>query len=311
MKYNDLDIISTGESGKNIYTEFTWNLIDICNYKCTYCQAGYGHDSTRPVSKFFRDTNKRNIWKQVIKRLSVLQNIDFEVTLVGGEPTLHPDILDILTSLKSVDNCKEIDLITNLSKQYDFFSNIADLNICKLQLIPSIHFEYFNNNITDKIISLSNNTNINIIPAVMLHDNMKFWNVMEKFLQELNQNNIKYSTTFIEDTVNYSANYTSEFFKRFDRYINNQDMIDKFHITTEDHTNHIVSTKDIHEKQIKMFKGWKCNQKSWLIDYDGNIKNSCTEELLNILGTNTKQQITCPKEICDCNAWWYYEKQKI
>ena len=44
-------VIAAGvENPEEINVRFNWMLTDLCNYKCKYCFAGYGHDATRPVS---------------------------------------------------------------------------------------------------------------------------------------------------------------------------------------------------------------------------------------------------------------------
>lgn len=71
--------------------EINIHITDKCNLKCTYCYSNF-YKRKNP------DISKENIIRIVdaFKELGVL-----EVSLIGGEPFLHPDISDIIEYIKS------------------------------------------------------------------------------------------------------------------------------------------------------------------------------------------------------------------
>lgn len=102
----------------------------------------------------------------------------FEVDIIGGESTLHPNIHDILFNINSIENCEEISVLTNLKTA--FFFKDTDLKCYdKVLICPSIHFEYYTQNLLEKCIAISKFNCIKLIPIVMLHDNERYWDSME------------------------------------------------------------------------------------------------------------------------------------
>ena len=59
------DIVAAGNPDYELLT-FSWNLIDVCQYECSYCSAIHFNQHT-----FFKSPESRNAWKNVIKKLSL------------------------------------------------------------------------------------------------------------------------------------------------------------------------------------------------------------------------------------------------
>lgn len=319
MKFNGLDVVQCGypsheHSARKIYTEFAWNIIDVCNFKCSYCGAGFGSDASRPVSNFFKDVNLKKTWKGVIAKLNLAnQGNEFEVDLVGGEPTLHPEIIQVIKSLNDIETCKSIILITNLSKSMDFFHKLDDMLLDKLEINCSVHFEYYIKNKTlDKILQIYKNTNLKIEPVVLLADNPDYWKQVIDFLDTCIEHGIEYNCVFLEPAFGNEPNYSDDFFKTFENYIKHgrSKTGDMYRIITNDGKQHLINIKDIYVNKIKNFKGWKCTPKSWSIDVKGSITNACTGEPLQFRGDNMNICVSCPRTRCSCNVWWNYDKKK-
>jgi len=317
MKLDNREIIEAGilpehHIDKKIYTEFAWNIIDVCNFKCTYCGAGFGNDASRPVSRFFKDDNLIKTWKGVITKLKLAnQENDFEVDLVGGEPTLHPDILEVLSELNQIKTCKSIILITNLSKPISFFHDIDKLGLNKLEINCSVHFEYYKKNKTlEKILQIKNDTSVRIEPVVLLPDDKQYWEQVVNFLETCITNDIEYNCVFLEPAFGNEPEYCDDFYETFDKYINHgrSKTGERYRVVTDDQTEHKITIKDIYVNKIKSFKGWKCTPKSWSIDVNGSITNSCTGEPLQLQGSNMNKCVACPRTKCSCNVWWNYHK---
>lgn len=301
MQYNGELIETCGIKNYNFKT-FTWKLIDVCNQRCTYCNEGFGSDQFRPKSSFFSDESQIFAYHNVLKILKLRSLGEFEVDIIGGEPTLHPHICDILNKINAISNCKEISLLTNLKKPIDFFKQLDQKSYDKLLICPSIHFEYYSEELLSKCIEINEFKHIKMIPIVMLHDNQKYWDHMQNFLEGLIENDVEYNISFINSCYDYSVNYSSDFYERFSRYF------------THDENRYIFNDRllldkyDIHKNDLVKFKGWSCRPLRYVISHSGEISNACTKQRIDFL--NSKSFVSCPLDSCDCNVHWNYEKYK-
>ena len=301
MTYNGENIVSCGIKNYNFKT-FTWKLIDVCNQQCSYCNEGFGSEQFRPKSSFFKDEKQRTSYKNVLKILKLRSIGKFEVDIIGGEPTLHPDIHDILFNINSIENCEEISLLTNLKKPLSFFKDMDLKCYDKVLICPSIHFEYYNHDLLEKCIEISKFKYIKLIPIVMLHDNQRHWDNMEYFMSKLIENKIEYNISFINSCYDYNVNYNYEFYQRFDKFFTQDDNTYLFN------DNLSLDKYDIHRNKLMYFNGWKCKPLRYIITHAGEILNACTGTRMSF--TNNDSFVKCPQNICDCNVHWNYEKYK-
>lgn len=79
-----------------------------CNKSCFYCINTVGKSRVRPWKGTFGLTGAE--WVEGLNRLRLPD--DLPVSLQGGEPSLHPDFLDIILGLR---DDLHIDILTNLS----------------------------------------------------------------------------------------------------------------------------------------------------------------------------------------------------
>jgi organic radical activating enzyme len=316
MYLDGKEIVSAGypeseHQQRQIRPTFCWEIINICNYKCNYCSAGYGDKSTRPVSSFYKDEQTKSSWRSVITKLGLVKHIDWNISLLGGEPTLHPELKDIIKSLLTIDRCSEVCLITNMSKDIDYFVSLYDdLDTTKCWVNPSIHFQYYKSDTINKIIQLTDY--VKVVPTIMLSDKRKHWQDMLSFFEYCISNNITYNSTFLEPMYDYKPAYSSDFFNTFMKYIQHGKSSDDdlYSVRTSDGASHNVTIEVINRNDIKKFKGWTCTPKSWSINERGNIVNSCSRKPLKLGGGNIATKETCPRECCNCNEWWMYDKHK-
>ena len=299
MTYNGEKIIKAGIKNYSLKT-FTWKLIDVCNQSCVYCCEGFGSDEFRPKSSFFKNQSELDAYKSVLKILKLRALGDFEVDIVGGEPTLHPHIHEIIKQLNSLSNCKEISLLTNLKKPFEFYKKFNSISYNKLLFCPSIHFEYYSPELIKKCVAINAFKDTKIYPIVMLHDNQKHWNNMEEFINAMIDNGIKFSISFINSCYEYTVNYTSEFYSRFGKYF----IQDENQYSFNDNLS--LTKYDIHSNNLMSFKGWSCKAMRYIIHHNGEIINACTNARLNFLDNNSF--VSCPQNACDCDAQWNYEK---
>lgn len=103
-------------NGKRILSQIEFHIVDHCNLNCAHC------DHFTPVApEWYADINKiLSDFKQLAK---IYDNIE-HIYVLGGEPLLHPNLLDIFKPLRELFPDSEIALITNgilLEKQDEVF----------------------------------------------------------------------------------------------------------------------------------------------------------------------------------------------
>lgn len=103
-----------------------WNLGKRCNFNCSYCDE-FTHDNKSKHLDF--ETAQRTIDKIFDK----LGDKIIKINLTGGEPTVNPNIEQILKYMR--EKGALIGLTTNGSRTFEFYAGI-------LQYIDSIIFSY-------------------------------------------------------------------------------------------------------------------------------------------------------------------------
>jgi hypothetical protein len=108
-------------------------LILECNLKCNYCINHFGSDKGQKRKLL---TGKE--WVLALNRLEC--PADLPVTLQGGEPSLHPDLIEIIKNLKE---SLHIDILTNLNFDVNvFIDNINPLRLKRNAPYASIRASY-------------------------------------------------------------------------------------------------------------------------------------------------------------------------
>lgn len=96
-------------------------VADICNLKCNYCY------------NMFPRSSKIISLRQVLKFLTMHHEVfgrQMDVLLIGGEPTLHPEFMQLLKTLHSSCQFVEtIDVFTNFTADLKTYLEMASLNV--------------------------------------------------------------------------------------------------------------------------------------------------------------------------------------
>ncbi len=103
----------------------TYNYIAVflfmgCNLNCSYCINKY------ESGKYLRQIMNGDDWIKALNRLKSRDNLP--ATLEGGEPSLHPDFIEIINGIRKDLN---IDILTNLQFDVDEFIKKVDPNRVK------------------------------------------------------------------------------------------------------------------------------------------------------------------------------------
>ena len=179
-------------------TNVTWFLGRRCNYDCSYCNPSI-HNWTSPHIKLSTVTNFINQLSTWVSS----QTKTFRVTLTGGEPFVHPDILEILKIIRTSDVCgDQLVAVTNGSMPLELYNQalhyISNLTI-------SLHLERSESEI-DKILSnvLALNTNFpkHWINVQVMCLPGKFEYLEKTVLPFLDKHHIKYTLRRIRPWLN-------------------------------------------------------------------------------------------------------------
>src|ERR671918_566467 len=89
-----------------VATDLRVSVIDRCNFRCTYCMPAEGLPWFDREEILTADEIERLVRTLVASRIR-------EVKLTGGEPTVRPDLPDIVARLRGIDDALELSLTTN------------------------------------------------------------------------------------------------------------------------------------------------------------------------------------------------------
>ncbi len=108
----------------------SWNINTACNYRCSYCTQRFKEDRGR----WSRDTQR---FLDAFARLPGR----WEIKLSGGEPFVHPTLLDIVGGLASLGH--RISVVTNFSASKDKLEAFATAARGRVGVFSaSLHLEY-------------------------------------------------------------------------------------------------------------------------------------------------------------------------
>ena len=138
----DGDIIACGVYGLLQNNRFVvdWNLLRRCNFSCTYCAPDiHDYDSEFPSMEQLQ---------QEFNDIIVPDNRAVHFNLNGGEPTIHPDIMDILKMCHSKGTVEMLSNGTASVSKYNDILDYAKVNI-------SLHHELINEKHMEKFIQIA------------------------------------------------------------------------------------------------------------------------------------------------------------
>lgn len=158
-----------------------WNIIDCCNYRCDYCCIAKDLSTRKSDSK-----NSRENIDKILSFLSRLEG-SWEIRLIGGEPTIHPNFLEICR--KIIDKGHKLSITTNFSLSCDQIDKL--IYICKDKLvsfIASYHIKFANKaeflRKAEYFNSKKNKNTFFIVVSVLKENNLLHLKEFEKDLEK-------------------------------------------------------------------------------------------------------------------------------
>lgn len=299
---NSNDILTIGEYNTPI--ALTWDIIDYCQLNCTYCSS---------AGMLVRGNIKQNsecktkTWRYVLAKLRLFKN-KFKICLAGGEPTLHPDIVEITESLNNIDNLIEVILNTNICN-VNVINNLNHDSLNKTIIVPSYHYEY-NNMFQKNIHKLTKK--IKTIVAVNIPTDVRYWSLTKDTLKMLRKHNIKYKITFLHSTSEFKSDYDNSVFDYFEDDLRDCMRVSAGSVSITTDLTTTCSYTDFIKNKLNYLKGWTCNSNTYVIDIKGDIRNACNGAMINSIMNkhNFSQCIKCPHDICIDERNFNFHKTK-
>ncbi len=285
-----------------------WQITTACTYTCSYCpkelHTGRSHDINLDEVDVFLDK---------------LAGKEFTVNFTGGEPTIHPQYLDVLRKVKS----RGIKIIsdTNLSRTVRFYEEAGPLvdNWC-----VSIHPSMFEWN-EEKIHTLAKNS----YTVVYLMMDPRHWALAMEYWERLKKIP-RIKIIIVKCLSNWSgSDWVGEYTQEQQEFFNTAPSIYTF---TKEEINSLIGnyawlqdqssnvfwsngTSDMLEPDQLMkeglhnFKGWSCEVGEEVIvvnpTCDISLGTCGTRHLGNWNNFTTamlSDPIICPREYCHCGV---------
>ena len=276
------------------------DITNKCNLNCEYCYA----------MKIYKDKwNTEDLtiqqFSKIIKILNTLKKDKNKISILGGEPFVHPNIDTIINILKKV-NSKyfiEKNIFTNFILPFEKYLILENSDI---NLRISFHWELIKNkdNFFNKIKKLKK-YNINTIIHFMVSKNNynELNNYKEKIL-ELNNLNFKLYCDFI---INDNS-WLDELKGFTDIYLTNvldKDLLEIFKKSINFNINEKVKFNFDYFKNFT--KNLICSENLVSIDIYGNCRLHCQDKTFNIFESKGISQLLkyqtpfqCKHDFCPC-----------
>lgn len=254
--------------------------------------------------------------KMVLKKLNNIQE-PVEMTLLGGEPTLHPDFHELIAELHQMEQVKKIDIITNFRPTVEFWRPLIPFRD-KLEIVMSFHVEYAQRTFFKKIHELKDKFAMNII--FLVHNDPKFLPKMKEAAEAyfaLDLELIPITFAKLVDRTGGATKYfdyqdeTLEFLKQQESRVKKLKYPETIPVKTQ-HGNFEINQLEFANKEMNRFKGWKCQMNALIIHPDGMVSYPCTPVKKHILFAEIKKRdLVCVHEICPCEAYWNFTKEDV
>lgn len=287
------------------YIKVEWNLGKRCNYDCSYCPS-YIHDNNSPHTDI-------NLLKQTVDKLCEL-NKPVRISLTGGEPSVHPDIEELLKYIKSKDMW--LSMTTNGTRRPLWYTlQLLD------QYVFSLHFEHEWAKVLYTIKTVHEQLHgAHIFVHVMAHqDKME---EVRSAVHILEANNIKYSIRRVRwtegdhdlfDDMKYDQNDLDWILSKSSTVVENTVILYK------DKENVLLHANDVIKQHMNQYKDWQCSAglESLMINWDGEVHRATCRvggslgNIYNNTFTVPTEPIICTRNYCTCEADIPLTKEKI
>lgn len=308
MKFSDIPFDKCIRVGNKHYLKDNWFNVNwllgrYCNYSCSYCwpYANTKIKDHRPIEIIIKTMD--SIFIQAKER-----GFDkFSFSFAGGEPTLHPNFLDIVKHIKTQPVSK-INITTNLSRSLNWLKKLAKYSD-DLSVTASFHPEFAKREEFLEKVKFLETTGARIqINIVLLNERFdEMWDHAQFFYDNKISIQAKIQIDYIDGDT-FMRSYTPE---QLDKIKNGFPRYGKvnyiYELMDDEHNIYLV---DNAERALGLgfnrYKGWYCDAgyRSMVItEPTGNIMRHymCKEKILGNIDTGFKlydKPRKCTTEIC-------------
>lgn len=265
----------------------TWSILTACNYSCTYCPIRadeYADDETiASTIKLLEDISKKKT---------------LEVTIFGGEPTLHEKLEYICEKLSAFSNVR---IFTNLSQSADYYNMLAEKYSCRYSV--SYHPDMLSGKDFLDTLKHIQKDSIGHINVMMATGYEKEWFCVSEYCI---RNKIHHKIIPI-----YALGDKSKFIKSV-QYSHRDDVIPFYdtQIVRGDHQVIKMTDQECELYDANKFKGYICYKRetSCFIDHAGHVYG-CLQDVNHGICTNVHDPYTfsiekqCQYDNCICENY--------
>lgn len=292
------EIVSVG-AGSPI--NINWELVSHCQFNCTYCY----------YKPFKSDTDYKPLAKIVLNKLAKIKD-PTKVTLLGGEPTLHPSFHEVIQSLYEMSHVGQICIVTNFEKPLKFWQDLLPFK-SKLKIVVSFHPEYEQKGMFEKIRNLQSDFLLDFV--FIVHSEEKYLPKMEVAAKELDTIDSAISLNFVKLHENgFYRNYPksiSDFMFLQQEKVRNRPVTETVNIVTKHGPSKIPKFEMINHG-LNQFEGWNCKLRAFIIKEDGQVASACTNKTKHILVADfAETTLKCTYKICECDDYWEFPKTRV
>lgn len=139
-----------------------WAITRGCNYNCSYCF--YSSNTKLSDEKFSSKDELLGAAEKIIG----LNRPGYQITLYGGEPTFHPNFLDLLTYLADSKSPISLRMFTNGSRSPRFFEKMFEISKdIPFGIVFSLHLEHVKFDNFRQVVEIAINAGIPVGVSLM------------------------------------------------------------------------------------------------------------------------------------------------
>lgn len=270
-----------------------WNLGKRCNYNCSYCPAEI-HDNVSPHTDI-------EILKSTVDKLIKLGNV--RISLTGGEPTVHPQIKELIDYIKHI-GVGWLSVTTNGTRKPEWYINQkTDHWVFSLHFTESDWLRVLN---TIKSVHLYKQ-HTSIMVNVMAHH--EYMPQVKSAVAGLKEVGIPFVVRRIRWTEGDRDLFDDMRYHPDDlQWIKDSISTVEANCVVDDGS--LIHANDVIKLHLNKFKNWTCyaGLESLMINWDGEVYRATCRvggSLGNIYTGNflqSKDPVVCDRNFCTCAA---------
>jgi organic radical activating enzyme len=310
-----IPIVRVEKKNKQLYKFIEWKLHNVCNYNCVYCCSGNKDGSRRWVSL-------EQYKQQVHALVKAADGSPIWIQMTGGEPTLFPELMELLEYIKSFKIY--VSIATNGSRTIRWWKEVSEKN-----LIDNLIITFHSDTVKDsshiiEVLNLFQDRPTRTI-CLITHTFESFaWAF--KAQQELLENTgavliIKPMRTLTNEMVDdYTDDQTNQMKLKnmlFGKFFNLKKQMNvptelsidqKLTVTYDDNSTENLDTFILVKNRDNKFQNWLCDTGRNFMHIDGEniFRGSCreggTRKITDDNLSFTDDFITCTLDHCFCSS---------